>query len=293
MNNLKIYKSKILKHVTGLQSFQKGWNTWRPIFKTYLKEKNGENIFKLGENLSNIFMSYKPPSKRDQSAVSSGGTAWECINVWYLNLIFWNTSITASRSNKTFIPKCFRDALTVSYGSISTNTESDISIFSIPESNKLNSPKTKDLNTYILSKMDYVNFVNLQCKTNWNDNAQVPMLWDIIYSSNEKLNNISVGINGVSPHSFNSFSYAFSTVPTVDKSKFKKDSVAVLRVRNLSGRNFWGHPTEAGVANCINELASNSFASEFKGGVISHLNNSIKSDSNYFERFLNLDFLLE
>ena len=49
--------------------------------------------------------------------------------------------------------------------------------------------------------MDYVNFVNLQCKTNWNDNAQVPMLWDIIYSSNEKLNNISVGINGVSPHS--------------------------------------------------------------------------------------------
>ena len=66
-----------------------------------------------------------------------------------------------------------------------------------------------------------------------------------------------------------------------------------MRVRNLSGRNFWGHPTEAGVANCINELASNSFASEFKGGVISHLNNSIKRDSNYFERFLNLDFLLE
>ena len=65
-------------------------------------------------------------------------------------------------------------------------------------------------------------------------------------------------------------------MPTVDKSKFKKDSVAVLRVRNLSGRNFWGHPTEAGVANCINELASNSFASEFKGGVISHLNNLLK-----------------
>ena len=37
-------------------------------------------------------------------------------------------------------------------------------------------------------------------------------------------------------NSFSSYSYAFSTVPTVKKEKFKKDSLAVLRVKNLSGQ---------------------------------------------------------
>ena len=56
------------------------------------------------------------------------------------------------------------------------------------------------------------------------------------------------------------------------KAKFKKDSLAVLRVKNLSGGNYWGHPTDQGIAKCINELAGNHFANEFRGGLINHIN---------------------
>ena len=45
--------------------------------------------------------------------------------------------------------------------------------------------------------------MNLQCKTNWNDNAQIPMLWDLIYNAQGfKISNISVEIKGISLNSF-------------------------------------------------------------------------------------------
>ena len=93
----------------------------------------------------------------------------------------------------------------------------------------------------------------------------------------------------ISPNSFSSFSYAFSTVPTVKKEKFKKETLAVLRVKNLSGGNYWGHPTDNGIAKCINELPMNHFSDEFQGGLINHIDKSLK-DSSYLDKFIKLDF---
>ena len=37
----------------------------------------------------------------------------------------------------------------------------------------------------------------IECKTNWKDNAQIPMLWDVIYSANGwEGRNITVGKEG-------------------------------------------------------------------------------------------------
>ncbi len=291
MTFVKEYKFKIMKQISNLNSLSKVWDIWQPKINSALGEQpTGKDIFGLGEKLSSIFQTYETDD-RDQSTLSGGGAAWECLNVWFLNLLFWDTSIIVSRTNKALVPECLRNALTVSFSSIPTNTESDVSIFKIPESGILKSSKIEDINAHLENKISEIDFVNLQCKTNWNDNAQIPMLWDLIYNVQKfKISYISVGIKGISPNSFSSFSYAFSTVPTVKKAKFKKDSLAVLRVKNLSGGNYWGHPTDQGIAKCINELAGNHFANEFRGGLINHINESLKKDSSYLDRFIKLDF---
>ena len=53
----------------------------------------------------------------------------------YLNLIFWDTPVLAVKTKKDFVPKCIMDSLTVNISSNSTNSESDIVIFDIPEYN--------------------------------------------------------------------------------------------------------------------------------------------------------------
>ena len=280
-----------MKKITNLKSLIKVWDIWEPKISSILgKKPSGKDIFKLGDELSSVFQTYKT-DERDQSTLSGGGVAWECLNVWYLNLLFWDTPIIVSRTNKTLVPECLRNALTVNFSSIPTNTESDVSIFKIPDSDLLKSSKIADINSHLENKISDIDFVNLQCKTNWNDNAQIPMLWDLIYNAQGfKISNISVGIKGISPNSFSSFSYAFSTVPTVKKEKFKKETLAVLRVKNLSGGNYWGHPTDNGIAKCINELPMNHFSDEFQGGLINYIDKSLKKDSSYLDKFIKLDF---
>lgn len=63
------------------------------------------------------------------------------------------------------------------------------------------------------------------------------------------------------------FSYAFATVPTVKIDKFKRNSVAVLRVSNLSGGNYWGIKSVSGIASSIKEMLGRNLAT---GAVGSH-----------------------
>ena len=37
------------------------------------------------------------------------------------------------------------------------------------------------INDFITFNFDKIEINVIQCKTNWNDNAQIPMLWDMIY----------------------------------------------------------------------------------------------------------------
>jgi hypothetical protein len=128
----------------------------------------------------------------------------------------------------------------------------------------------------------------VQCKTNWNDNAQVPMLWDLIYNSKDfRITNVSVGIKGVNPASFRRFAYAFMTVPT-SKGPFNPTSLAVLRVKNMTGGNYWGRKSAAGVSSCINEFFRN-FPDVFTGGVMQHLKKQLENPA-VLEAFLSLKF---
>ena len=76
----------------------------------------------------------------------------------------------------------------------------------------------------------------IQCKTNWNDNSQIPMLWSMIYETNSfDSSSISIGRNGYSMKDLKHFTYSFMTVPTNDLSSYKQNSTSVNRVRNLTG----------------------------------------------------------
>jgi hypothetical protein len=291
MNPLDTYKFSALKKMSTLKSMREPWSIWQPLIRTHLTPRpDGQKILELGEKLSAIFRSNKTAG-RNQSDLSTGGIAWECLNVWYLNLLFWGTPVVSVRTNKSLVPECLRNALTVNHSSVQTNTESDVSIFSVPEVHLLQSGQTKELDSHLKTRMDQVDFVNLQCKTNWNDNAQIPMPWDAIYNSKGfKISSITLGIKGFSPNSFQTFRYAFSTVPTVKVEKFKNTTLAVLRVRHLSGGNYWGHATKRGIATCINELPNNYYSTVFSGGIVKHLNSQINHDPSFIEKFIKLDF---
>mgnify|MGYP003352487173 CR=1 FL=1 len=90
-----------MNQISELKSFKNSW----PIYSQKLEQIVGLNpsaqqIFSIGENLSEIFISNSADSTRDQSDVSTGGAAWECLCTWYMNLIFWGTDIIATRQNK-------------------------------------------------------------------------------------------------------------------------------------------------------------------------------------------------
>ena len=290
MSFVEAYKRNYLNELSKIHSFKNSWNVWGPLIQKELISPTGTNIYDLGDKLSSIFSSNVVG--RSQSTQSGGGAAWECLVVWYLNLVFWETSTIILKTNKKYVPECIKDLLTVTIANNPTNTESDVVLFNVPDSTKLNNKDVtnKILNGHISSKLNKTTLVNLQLKTNWNDNSQIPMLWDMIYNSQTKLSHVSVGINGVSPNSLNNFAYAFATVPTNGVSKYKVNSVAVLRVKNLTGGNFWGHPSKTGIASSIKELPTRNFSNEFSGGVTSHIQNQIINNNQYINDFLTLSW---
>jgi hypothetical protein len=100
----------------------------------------------------------------------------------------------------------------------------------------------------------------IQCKTNWNDNAQIPMLWEIVYSSTGFRNkNITIGKNGFKITDFKKFFYAFATVPS-GKTNYKASGLPVQRVYNLSGGNYWGKASQSGIAHSLKEIYNKNFS---------------------------------
>jgi hypothetical protein len=130
----------------------------------------------------------------------------------------------------------------------------------------------------------------IQCKTNWNDNAQIPMLWDLIYSSNSfRMANVSVGHNGINPTSFKRFTYSFVTVPT-SRGPFNSSSLPVLRVKNMSGGNYWGRQSKSGVARSVSEFFTANYGNYFSGTVQRSIQTNILSSRGVLDKFINLNF---
>lgn len=106
----------------------------------------------------------------------------------------------------SLVPEPIRDAITVNFGSFSCNTESDITVIVFPDNINYNtevesSLKINELNSLVSSNFNDFEIGIIQCKTNWNDNSQIPMLWDMIYSSGGfRGRNIKIGKNGFDIH---------------------------------------------------------------------------------------------
>jgi hypothetical protein len=275
MEHLAAFKIRYLKQLAAVGSFRDSYVVWGPHIRGILGGRvDGQSLFNLGDHLSEIFRTTGGDG-RSQGSLSGGGAAWECLVCWYLNLIFWNTPIFVARQNKSFVPPVINDSICVTISNTQTNTESDIVIFSVPEVDQLEGNSLKDLNEHLTQRIGDAELCVLQCKTNWNDNAQIPMLWDMIYNSSTfRIPYVSVGRNGVNPSSFRQFSYAFVTVPS-NQGEYKPMNTAVLRVKGLTGGNYWGRKTEQNIAASLKELPGRRFPTVFSGGVISHMDRSI------------------
>ncbi len=251
-----IFNGKVFRN-----SFEKKW-------KDELQNKiieNGNNGFaliSLGNHLSDIFGLTKGEGREganSQSSLSGGGAAWEGLVTWYLNIVLAGTRSVALKMNKRIVPSPFLEAISVSYSNHKTNTESDIIVITFPDitiSPPEENEKLLHENIEAFSRENFSEFSLdiVQCKTNWNDNAQIPMLWDMLYSA-ETFNNkqISIGTTQFRIPALKNFSYSFVTVPT-SRGPFKTNSLSVLRVNNISGGNYWGKPSEKGIANSLTEI---------------------------------------
>ena len=302
MNIVEYGRKLSIESLFNTNVFSNSFNFWKNRIQNILKNNNPRNYLDLGESLSDIFKSTSPDI-RSQSSVSGAGSSWEALICWYLNLVLMGQNTIVMKQNKKLIPSIISDAISVNYGSFISNTEADLIAITFPKKREFEI----DISSYDREgKFQYLEVINnlvekyfgeisihiIQCKTNWNDNAQIPMLWNMVYSSSNLINSghssLSVGRKGFSLSNCKKFTYSFVTVPTVELSKFKIDSVAVQRVANMSGGNYWGYPTKSGIARNIKEMIFSNFNDNLDFNPLKTLENYIpllKTEYNYFRLF--------
>lgn len=271
--------------------FATAWPTWQDVIKSKAPSPTPRQIINLGDHLREIFYSTNTGSGRSQSNVSGGGANWEALVCWYLNLCCAGRRTAVIKHHKALIPTPVSNAITVNYGNFPSNTESDLIAITFPDKPEysidkdeivINDEDDVPVELYTRGRYNFLPVLNalvardfseieihiIQCKTNWNDNAQIPMLWDMIYSSTAFRADITIGREGWNMNNSRLFSYAFATVPTVKPEKITRSSVCVSRVRNLSGGNYWGRPSEDGIASSVKEMLNRNLAS---GATLNHM----------------------
>lgn len=286
--------------------FNSTWNKWKIEISKRINypHTNQHKIFNLGDQLRDIFRT-TGQSGRSQSDVSGGGASWESLVCWYLNLCTVNRRTFIIKHNRNLIPDAIYKAITVNYGNFRSNTESDLIAITFPDKpeyniNKFDITVLDSNNIPVMTSKNRTNTFNflpvlnalverdfseieihiIQCKTNWNDNAQIPMLWDAVYSANTFRNGISVGTDGYSIHDTKRFTYSFVTVPSNQierdgRQMYKLTSTSVLRVTNLSGGNYWGLPSKQGIASSVKELIERNLKSGNNNSVLNTISQAL------------------
>jgi len=302
-------RKKSVESCFELAAFKNCWPIWKAEIQRILGPSFDENaVFDLGDHLSDIFLSTRS-SGRSQDSLSGGGYGWEGLVSWYLNLIFSGTRAVAIRKVSD-LPMALRDSISVNYGNFNSNTESDITVLVFPNQTEFTSDKSSlavtrsngnTIPNVVRSKYNYKQISDrlaeifferfevgiIQCKTNWNDNAQIPMLWSMIYETDSFANSsISIGRNGYSMKDLTKFTYSFMTVPTNNLSTYNQNSTSVNRVRNLTGGNYWGNPTRSSVCSSIKEIFNNNFRTAFNTNArrnIAAILPDLTGDLSYFD----------
>lgn len=294
------YRKEAVKSAMSTNSAKNAFPYWsNAIHSITAGMTTGKNIFELGNHLRDIFTSSSQGNTRvgenTNSSVSSGGAAWESLVCWYLNLCLIGSNVVVVKSKKDLLPTFITDAITVKYNSFQSNTEADLIYIAFPQIADWPEKKPKEsFSRYfdrILSttfSMKDIGIGIIQTKTNWNDNAQIPMLWDMVYSAKGFGRSVTVGAKGRSIESFASFTYSFVTVPSQKDviKNYKVTSTAVNRVRHISGGNYWGLPSKDGVADSLNEFIGRNLIAYIPGSdLIAWLDGQAKllrSDYSYF-----------
>lgn len=297
-NIVELMREKSIHNLFKATGFNTNWDIWKSALNRYAPNMTPRQVLDLGDHLSEVFNSTNPanqlaptaPAARTQSSVSSGGSSWEALVCWYLNFCLIGRRTVVIKHSKRLIPAPISDAMTVNYSNFISNTESDLVAITFPNhqdycidkdriaitdanGNLVPTKKSRSYNySDVVNALAHRDLRNIeihiiQCKTNWNDNAQIPMLWDMIYSANNFRNGIKVGGNLYSIHDAARFSYSFVTVPTI-KTKITASSTCVKRVINISGGNYWGAPTTSSVASSVKEMLSRNLST---GHLDSHL----------------------
>lgn len=304
-----------IEQLFKINSFSSFWPAWDNEIRThYLSSPPTQRqIYDLGDHLRDLFKT-TGQSGRDQGEVSVGGTCWEALVCWYLNLCLIGRRTFVIKHHRELIPTSVAMSVTVNYGNFPSNTESDLIAITFPDKPEYSMDKNtiqvsdEDNNPVVINpsrRYPFMKVLNalterdfseieihiIQCKTNWNDNSQIPMLWDAVYSASNFRNGITVGSNGYSIHDCHRFTYSFVTVPSNQlvkdgKEQYSSTSTCVLRVKNLSGGNYWGVPSKNDVASSIKELLQRNLKSGHTLGLLNTIQNALPdlaTDYSYFQ----------
>lgn len=307
-NIIEYLREEVVKDLFELNSFSSSWEVWRTEIGKLVPILNPTNIVDLGDSLSDIFT--MTGVDRSQSSVAGGGHAWEAIVCWYLNICLIGSRTVIIKQKKKFIPTTVQEALTVKYDSFRSNTEADLIAITFPNKvhytsydKKLIDVVDKRGNSIPVIKKNKYNYKSvidallrndfneielgvIQCKTNWKDNAQIPMLWDMVYASEGFYNrNITVGSALYKIRNIQKFSYSFVTVPTNSGDDIKPTSTQVKRVRKISGGNYWGHPSLSGVSNSLKEIFGVNFENATENGLLDNLNEALLEFEDKYSYF--------
>ena len=274
----------------AIKTWQDCWPVWEiELSRLSNNFSDAKKVHELGDHLRDVFFATNTGS-RDQGSLSGGGAGWESLVTWYLNLVFSGTNAVAMRQSQSVVPKTILDATTIRYGNHQTNTESDVCVIVYPDDFDFPNPGKaymSELDKEVAKRIGDIEVGIIQCKTNWNDNAQVPMLWDMVYrASFGSGTNIHIGMNGYRVQHLRRFSYSFVTVPSQKEGRMPSNSsqMAVKRVANLSGGNYWGMATKSGVALSLAEIFDSNFTSAFRVNVRASIQNAITAKLGLLHR---------
>lgn len=282
------HRKLAMKSVEAISTWKACWPVWEAeILRLTNGLSDAKKIHELGDHLRDVFFATNT-GNRDQGSLSGGGAGWESLVTWYLNLVLSGTNAVAMRQSKAVVPRTLLDATTISYGNNQTNTESDVCVvvypddFSFPGTNK---DFAKNLDLEIAKRIASIELGIIQCKTNWNDNAQIPMLWDMVYrASFGSATGIHIGKNGYNVSNLKRFTYSFVTVPSQKGPRMpnKPTQMAVKRVNNLTGGNYWGMATKNGVALSASEIFDRNFSSAFSKNIRASIQDAINGKIGLF-----------
>jgi len=237
------------------KSFTKSWEfVFSPRIKNILGgSPKFEDLIKLGENLSDVFTISNVEGRQSNQTKAIGGSQWENLCIWYLNLLTYGTRTIAipRGANKSLIPDEIQQGLSAYYKGELIRKQTDPYVISIPITKQIpefniglkDKQIIREYKKYLLRNCDSIRITLLCCKTNCSDIIKEPMLWNFIYQKGFSSSIIEIGDETWNPDTFGYLSTAFITIPVGKSHHWKRSHAQCVRARTFSGGSYWGKPT--------------------------------------------------